>query len=140
MLLKPILLVTLSLLAFTWSADSRPRVANVIRQIPMTNQAPLLRDIIIQGAAGLEVGQKVGVVRPTAVRNMAMSEELGALNIPVGMLEIIFTQGELAVAREVEVFSREKMPLIEFMGIMVGDQIDISLNSRDTQSSRGRRR
>jgi hypothetical protein len=135
-----LLKMILGILLLSTPTQANPRVANVIRQIPMTNSTTPLRDIVIQGASGLQVGQKVGVVRPTTFRNMAFTEEIGVLNIPVGIIEIIFAQGELAIAREIEVFTREKTPLIEFMGIMVGDQIDISLNSRDTQTNRGRRR
>jgi hypothetical protein len=43
----------------------------------------------------------------------------------VGQLKVISVQGRLAVAREYQLMSREDEPMLEQIGIMTGDRIDL---------------
>ena len=116
------------LLLFAWEvfADEL-HVIEVRRNIPLGDHDPIYKDFYINAGseAGLKQNQVVVAVRKMNVKDATGAQSFGELLIPVGQLKIIFAQGHIAVAREYKLLTRDELPMLEQVGIMTGDLIDL---------------
>ncbi|PWU15793.1 MAG: hypothetical protein C5B49_11365 [Bdellovibrio sp.] len=103
------------------------RVVEVRRNIPLSDHDPVYKDYYISGAgvAALKVDQVVTASRNKNIMDSAGTQSLGELRIPVGQLKIIFVQDNLAVAREFKLLDRQALPMIEQVGVMAGDLVQL---------------
>ena len=131
------LLQLLSLCATTllttsaFSADEL-QIIDVRRNIPLSDEEPIYKDFYLAGSdlKDLKRNQVVTVFRKIAIRDAAGVHSYGEIEIPVGQLTIIGIFNKIAVARETKLLSRNDLPMLEQIGIMTGDRIDVSTGSK----------
>lgn len=110
----------------TFAADLN--VIEVRRNIPLSDEAPVYKDFYINAGAeaGLKKNMVVTVIRRMAIRDATGTQNFGELDIPVGQLKIISAQGRVAVAREYGLIPRDDEPMLEQIGIMIGDRLELN--------------
>lgn len=113
---------------FSWEVFGADlSVIEVRRNIPLSDEAPIYKDFYIN--AGVEAGLKknlvVTVTRKLSVRDATGTQNFGEIEIPVGQLKIIASQGRVAIARLHSLISREDEPMLEQTAIMIGDKIQM---------------
>lgn len=128
------------LLLFAWevfAADDSLRIIEVRRNIPLADNDPVYRDYYINAGLdnGLKPNQVVTAVRKINAKDAAGTLSFGELLIPVGQLKIIFAQNRIAVAREYKLLSRDELPMLEQMGFLIGDQIELKGSFIDNRKS-----
>lgn len=103
-------------------------VIEVRRNIPLADADPVYKDYYI--SSGVEAGLKKGLVitatRKVAIKDATGTSTFGEITIPVGQLKIIAVQNRIAVAREFKLISREDEPMLEQIGVMIGDRVDLA--------------
>lgn len=115
-------------LLFSWEAFSADlNVVEVHRNIPLADDAPVYKDFYINAGtdAGLKKNLVVNVIRKMSIRDATGTQSYGDIDILVGQLKIIATQGRVAVAREYKLASRDTEPMLEQVGIMIGDRLEL---------------
>lgn len=115
-------------LLFSWEAFSADlNIIEVRRNIPLSDEAPVYKDFYINAGteAGLKKNQVITVIRRIAVRDATGTQNFGELDIPVGRLKIISAQNRVAVAREYTLISRDDEPMLEQIGMMIGDRLEL---------------
>ncbi len=103
-------------------------IIDVHRNIPLSDTEPVYKDFYIN--AGIESGIKenlvVTVFRKVNIRDASGTQSYGDIQIPVGRLKIIASFNRVSVAREFQLISRETVPMLDQVGIMNGDRIDLN--------------
>ena len=118
-----ILLITVSALHAV--ADDLS-IVDVRRNITLADDDTVYKDFYLAGSTGgLKKNLVVTAVRKISVRDASGSQAFGEIQVPVGQLRIIAIYGKLAVAREYKLLSRDELPMLEQVGIMTGDKIDL---------------
>ncbi len=115
-------------LLFSWEAFSADiNVIDVRRNIPLSDEAPVYKDFYINAGteAGLKKNLVVNVIRKMAIRDAAGTQSYGDFDILVGQLKIIAVKGRLAIAREYKLASRDDEPMLEQIGLMIGDRLEL---------------
>ena len=117
-----------TILAFPHTSTADLNVIDVRRNIPLADNEPVYRDYFINAGegSGLKKNLVVTALRKVSVRDASGAQSYGEVLIPVGKLKIIAVYSKVAVAREWEMISRDEAPLLEQVGVMSGDQIDLA--------------
>ncbi len=113
---------------FSWEAFAADlNIIEVRRNIPLSDDAPVYKDFYINAGAesGLKKNLVVTVIRKMAIRDATGTQTYGEIDIPVGQLKIIATQGRVSVAREYKFISRDDEPMLEQIGMMIGDRLEL---------------
>ncbi len=113
---------------FGWEAFGADlSVIEVRRNIPLSDEAPVYKDFYINAGseAGLKKNLVITVIRKMPIRDATGTQNYGEVDIPVGMLKIISAQGRVAVAREYKLIARDDEPMLEQIGIMIGDRLEL---------------
>lgn len=102
-------------------------IVDVRRNITLADDDIVYKDFYINGgeAEGLKKNLVVTAVRKIQVRDSNGSQSYGEILIPVGQLRIVATYGKISVAREYKLLSRDELPMLEQIGLMSGDRIDL---------------
>ncbi|MFN7454933.1 MAG: hypothetical protein ACK5RO_09770 [Pseudobdellovibrionaceae bacterium] len=102
-------------------------IIEIRRNIPLADDQPVYKDFYLTGgeSAGLKKNMVITAYRKLTIRDSSGAQTYGELQVPVGQLKVISVQGRLAVAREYQLMSREDEPMLEQIGIMTGDRIDL---------------
>ncbi len=118
-----ILLVLSSLHAL---ADE-PTIIDVRRNITLADEDNVYKDFYINvgEGSGLKKNLVVTAVRKLSVRDASGAQAFGEVMIPVGQLRVIAIYNKIAIAREYKLLSRDELPMLEQIGIMTGDKIDM---------------
>lgn len=113
--------------SLTAHAYDKPTVVDVRRNITLAEDAPIYKDFYISNSAGsgLKKNLVVTAVRKLNIRDASGANAVGEIIVPVGQLKIIAVFDKVAVAREYSLLSRDELPMLEQIGIMTGDQIDL---------------
>ncbi len=122
-------------LLFSWEAFSADvNIVEVRRNIPLSDEAPVYKDFYINAGsdAGLKKNLVVNVIRKMTVRDASGVQSYGDFDILVGQLKVIAVQGRLAIAREYKLISRDDEPMLEQIGMMVGDRLELAGSFVDT--------
>lgn len=126
--MQNILIYAILLLLFSITSFSKDlSIINVRKNIPLSDEEKPYKDFYINAGEGdgLKKNQIVTATRKIQVRDASGAQSYGEIAIPVGQLKIIATYGNISVAREYKLLSREDLPMLEQIGIMSGDLIDI---------------
>lgn len=101
-------------------------IFEIRRNIPLSDDQPVYKDYYINAgdSAGLKENMVVMVSRVVPIKFSAIGEAAKML-APVGRLKLIHVQGDMAVGRLFEMPGREKLPMLEQTGILIGDRIDL---------------
>ncbi len=115
---------TVLILAVLFSvALQSAEIVDVRIQIPMTNDAPRVKDYYLStDGASLKKDLVIKVVRKVSISQG--KKNIGDVNVEIGQLRIMAVSDKVAVAREYKLFPKEQAPLTESIGFMVGDQVD----------------
>ena len=128
MKLLPLFFSTLFSIGISFSASAAEMtVIDVRRNITLADKDPIYKDFFINTGAnsGLKKNLVVNVIRKINIRDSGGTNADGEILVPVGQLKIIAIYEKVAVAREFSLFPRDELPMLEQIGIMTGDQIEI---------------
>lgn len=108
-------------------------VVDVKRNIPLAEDEPVYKDFYIKtnGKSDLKKNLVIKAVRKISVKDSSM-KPIGDFTTVVGLLKIIQVSDTIAVAREFKLIPRGDEPMIDQVGIMVGDEIDLRESFTDT--------
>lgn len=123
---------------FSWEAFAADlNVIEVRRNIPLADDAPIYKDFYINAGseAGLKKNLVLNVIRRTAIRDATGTQTFGEMDVPVGQLKVIAVAGRVAVAREFKLTPRDDEPMLEQIGIMIGDRLDLNGSFIDNKKS-----
>ncbi len=138
--LNKILLFALFFVATSFASAQELKdleVVDVKRNIPLAETDPVYKDFYIKlnGPSPLKKNLVVKATRKISVKDASM-KPIGDFKTVVGLLKIIHISDSIAVAREFKLTPREDEPMIEQIGIMVGDTIDLSESFTDTSKKK----
>lgn len=120
--------IFLLLLGFTRESLANDiSVVDVRRNITLSEDDPVYKDFYINAGpgSGLKKNLVVTAVRKLNIRDASGANAVGEIMVPVGQLRIIAVYDRVAVAREYTLLSRDELPMLEQIGIMNGDRIDL---------------
>lgn len=102
-------------------------VVDVKRNITLADEDPVYKDFYINAGDGsaLRKNMVVNVKRKINVKD-AGTKSVGDFETVVGQLKIIQIGNKVSVAREFKLISRDEEAMIEQIGIMSGDRIDLT--------------
>jgi len=123
--MKWILVLALLAMHSLASADEIS-IFEVRRNIPLSDTDPVYKDFYVKNgdSAKLKKNQVYTVTRKVTLRDASGSQVMGEIQSPVGQLKIIAVYGKIAVAREVKVFTREELPMLDNPWFMIGDSLE----------------
>lgn len=118
------------ILLFGFTNESKANdivVVDVRRNITLAEDDKVYKDFYINAgpASGLKKNLVVTAVRKINVRDASGANAVGEILAPVGQLKVIAVFDRVAVAREYTLLSRDELPMLEQVGIMSGDRIDL---------------
>lgn len=113
------------IMVFQFSHALSLEIIDVKRNIPLSESEPVYKDfyIKISNTAGLKKNLVVKAVRKINVKDSSL-KSVGDFKTTVGLVKIIQVSETVAVAREFKLTPRQDEPMIDQIGIMVGDEID----------------
>jgi hypothetical protein len=115
-------------LLFSWEVFGADlNIIEVRRNIPLSDEAPVYKDFYINAGSdsGLKKNLIVTVIRKMGIHDATGTQSYGDIEIPVGQLRIIAVQNRVAVAREYQLISRDEEPMLEQIGMMIGDRLEL---------------
>jgi hypothetical protein len=120
-----LILASLAVTQQTFAQDLS--IVDVRRNITLADDDVVYKDFYISGGEsdGLKKNLVVTAMRKIQVRDANGSQSYGEILIPVGQLRVIATYGKVSVAREYKLLSRDELPMLEQIGMMNGDRIDL---------------
>ncbi len=123
-------------------AASEITIVDVRRNITLAEDDPVYKDFYLNNApgSGLKKNLVVTAVRKLNIRDASGASAVGEIVVPVGQLKIIAVYDKVAVAREVSLLSRDELPMLEQIGIMTGDRIDLQGSFIDNSKPKPRRK
>ena len=103
------------------------QVIDVRRNITLSDSDPVYKDFYINGGngEGFKKGQVLVVTRKVQVRDASGSQQVGEMVVPVGELKVISVFEKVTVARELKLFDRQDLPMLEQRAIMSGDNVEV---------------
>ena len=127
-------------LSVTAVAASFGEVVEVKKSIPLSNEEEPFKDFYIKlnSASGLKKNLVVKVLRKVEVKDTS-SKVVGDFKTVVGQLKLIQIDAKVAVAREYKLTSRAEEPVLEQVGIMIGDEVDLAESFVDNSKPKTQR-
>lgn len=124
--MKPIIAIFV-LLSAAFAHAGELSIIDVRRNIPLSDDEPAYKDFYLAGdqVSSLKKNMVVTAVRKTPIRDSLGTQTYGEIDIPVGQLRVIAIYGNVAVAREYKLLSRDELPMLEQIGMMSGDLIEL---------------
>lgn len=130
------------LLGFTLKSYAQDiSVVDVRRNITMSETDTIYKDFYLSAgpSSGLKKNLVVTAVRKVNIRDASGANAVGEILVPVGQLKVIAVYDRVAVAREFNLLSRDELPMLEQIGIMSGDRIDLKGSFIDTSKPKKRK-
>ncbi|WP_374027569.1 hypothetical protein ACES2J_15225 [Bdellovibrio bacteriovorus] len=117
-------------------------VVDVRRNITLSETDTVYKDFYINAGpgSGLKKNLVVTAVRKINIRDASGANAVGEILVPVGQLKIIAIYDRVAVAREFTLLSRDELPMLEQIGIMTGDRIDLGGSFIDNSKPKAKRK
>jgi hypothetical protein len=102
-------------------------VVEVKRNITLSDDDPIYKDYYVNAGDGsaLRKNLVVNVKRRVVVKDNG-SKTIGDFETTVGQLKIIHVGNKVSVAREFKLTPRDEEPMIEQIGVMRGDRVDLN--------------
>ena len=102
-------------------------VVDVKRNITLSDDDAVYRDYYISAGDGsaLRKNLVVTVKRKINIKD-AGTKSVGDFDAVVGQLKVIQVGNKVSVAREFKLLSRDEAPMLEQIGIMTGDKVDLT--------------
>ncbi|MBY0553762.1 hypothetical protein K2P97_04480 [bacterium] len=117
----------LGLLISVQTSAQEISVVDVKRNITLADEDPVYKDFYINAGEGssLRKNMVVNVKRKINVKD-AGTKSVGDFETVVGQLKIVQIGNKVSVAREFKLISRDEEAMLEQIGIMSGDRIDLN--------------
>lgn len=137
-----LLFVFASLVLPTAHAADSMTIIDVRRNITLSEDETPYKDFYITAGpdSGLKKNLVVTAVRKINIRDAAGANSFGEINVPVGQLKVIAVYDKIVVAREFTLLSRDELPMLEQIGIMTGDKVDLRGSFIDTSKPKPKRK
>lgn len=105
-----------------------PTIFDVRRSLPLDPEEVVTHDFYINAGPelGLKKGSFINVVRPVPVHDPIQNKQQATLNIPIGKLQIIHVEKNIAVGRLQSELGDDERPTVEFEAVMIGDRVDLA--------------
>lgn len=102
-------------------------VVEVKRNITLSDDDPVYKDYYVNAGDGspLRKNMVVNVKRKVVIKDGG-SKTIGDFETTVGQLKIIHVGNKVSVAREFKLTPRDEEPMIEQIGVMMGDRVDLT--------------
>jgi hypothetical protein len=102
-------------------------IVEVRRNIPLSDDEAVYKDFYLNAGegSGLKKNQVVKVKRKIYVKDNA-AKSVGDFETQVGELKVIQVDSKMTIAREFKLTARDEEPMLEQIGIMSGDRIDLT--------------
>ena len=102
-------------------------VVDVKRNITLSDSDPVYKDYYLSAGDGssLKKNLVVNVKRKITIKESA-TKNIGDFDTVVGQLKVIHVGNKVSVAREFKLTPRDEEPMLEQIGIMSGDKIDLT--------------
>ena len=115
------------LLLFTQMAKAEIIIVDVRKNIPLSDEDPSFTDFYISAGEneGLKKNMVVTAFRSLNVRDASGAQSFGEISIPIGQVKILAVYQKIAVAREYRLLPRDVNPMLEQIGLMSGDRIEL---------------
>lgn len=112
---------------FTLVSANTLEIVDIKRNIPLSESEPVYKDYYIKlnGRTDLKKNLIVKAVRSMVVRDTSL-KPVGDFKTPVALVKIIQVSETIAVAREYKLIPRGDEAMIDQIGIMTGDEIDLA--------------
>lgn len=109
------------------SQASELTIINVKRNIQLSETEPAYRDYYLSSgeSSGLKKNMVVTVERKSQIKDSSGANSFGDINVPVAQIKILAVYKSTAVAREFKALSRKDHPVVDQMGIQIGDMISL---------------
>jgi hypothetical protein len=135
------LLAFLILMGWSSAYAADGSVVDIRRNITLSETDPVYKDFYINMGAGsgLKKNMVVTAVRKINIRDASGANAVGEIFVPVGQLKIIAIFEKVAVAREYTLLSRDELPMLEQIGIMTGDAIEVKGSFIDNSKPKPRK-
>jgi hypothetical protein len=110
-----------------FSSAASLEIIDIKRNIPLSESEPVYKDFYIKlnGRSDLKKDLIVKAVRTIGIKDTSL-KPVGDFKTPVGLVKIIQVSETIAVAREYKLTPRDEEAMIEQIGIMTGDEIDLA--------------
>ncbi len=124
------------LVLFSQLANADISIIDVRKNIPLSDEDPSFTDFYINAGEneGLKKNTVVTVFRNINIRDSSGAQSFGEIGIPVGQVKIIAVYQKVAVAREYKLLPRDINPMLEQIGLMSGDRIELANSFVDNSS------
>ena len=101
-------------------------IVDVHRNIPLSDEEPIFKDFAISlgESSSLKKNLVVFVKRKISVKD-STAKAVGEIETNVGQLRIIHVDKKIAIAREYKLIARDDEPMLEQIGIMIGDRLEL---------------
>ena len=131
-------LLTGVLILFSVTALADITIIDVRKNIPLSDTDPSFTDFYL--AAGKSEGLKknlvVTVFRTVNIRDASGAQSFGEIAIPVGQVKIIAVYEKVSIAREYKLLPRDVNPMLEQVGLMSGDKVELGESFVDNSTSK----
>ena len=121
--------ITLFMTVFTTTVRAADFiVTSVVREFPMKTGDTQFKDFYINAGQnnGLKEGIFIDAIRRMAAFDNINSKLLGDTPVRIAKLKIIHIDKNVAIARLVKMYEKDKTPLVGFDSVMIGDFIEVS--------------
>ncbi|MES2963549.1 MAG: hypothetical protein V4760_06635 [Bdellovibrionota bacterium] len=115
-----------------------PTIFDVRRSLPLDPEEEVTHDFYINAGPelGLKKGSFINVVRPVPVHDPIQNKQQATLNIPIGKLQIIHVEKNIAVGRLQSELGDDERPTVEFEAVMIGDRVDLASVTNDAPAKK----
>lgn len=136
-IMKLFILTAALILTSVQSLAEEITVVDVKRNITLSDDDAVYKDFYLNAGkgSGLKKGLVVEVKRTVHVRDFN-SKNVGDFETVVGQLKIIVVGDKVSVAREYKLTSREDEAMLDQIGVMSGDRIELANSFMDTGKSK----
>lgn len=102
-------------------------VVDIKRNIPLSDDETVYKDFAINAgsSSGLKKNLVVFAKRKLSIKDPS-AKTVGEIETNVAQLKIIYVDSKIAIAREYKLISRDEEPMLEQIGVMTGDRIDLA--------------
>ncbi len=121
-----IILFSLMNLFFLKLFSAEIDIVEVRRNVPLSDEDAVYKDFYINAGegSGLKKNLVVNVKRKIYLKDAA-AKPLGDIETTVGQIKIIHVDSKTSVAREYKLLSRDEEPMLEQVGLMTGDRLEL---------------
>ncbi|MBC7421699.1 MAG: hypothetical protein H7328_13300 [Bdellovibrio sp.] len=115
------------LMAQIYACADEILIVDVRRNITLSDDEIAYKDFYLNAGegSGLKKNLVINVKRRLSIKDQA-AKSVGNFETVVGQMRIILVDGKVAVGREYKLQPRDEEPMLEQLGMMTGDRLDLA--------------